>query len=337
MHTSLPFFPIPGKKNKFLLSQNPMLMCYTSERSAEHMKYAMEIQNLTKSYGGYKAVSKLNIRVPEGKIYGFLGKNGAGKTTTIRMIMGLIKADSGNILVFGKDIRKDRRWAAQNIGSIVETPGFYENLSAYGNLEITAEMYGADKSRVAEVLNIVGLRDVNDKKVKNYSLGMKQRLGIANALIHSPKILILDEPTNGLDPSGIKDMRDFLKELSEREKITILISSHILSEVQLLADYVGIIDKGSLVEETDIASIQALEQSCMVLEVDKPQQAMDILKKMEMEYAPEGDQIKVYCSKAMNSRINKKLVHEDIEVFNLSSVAQSLEERFLTVTEEKTA
>lgn len=301
------------------------------------MKYAIEIENLTKSYKHVKAVDNLSIHVPEGKIYGFLGKNGAGKTTTIRMIMGLIRPDSGRILVLGKDSRKERLWASNSIGSIVETPGFYENLSARDNLLITAEMYGVDKNNLEELLRLVDLPDVGRKRVRDYSLGMKQRLGIANALVHSPKILILDEPTNGLDPSGIKDMRNFLRNLSEKEGITVMISSHILSEVQQLADYAGIIDRGRLVEEIDVQSIKTEEQSSLLLEVDNIREAVSVLDAMKVRYQVEQDCIKVYCSKSMNSQINRNLVHKEIHVFNLSSVSQSLEEKFLTTVGEKTA
>lgn len=301
------------------------------------MKYAIEIDNLTKSYKGIKAVDGLNIRVPEGKIYGFLGRNGAGKTTTIRMIMGLIRPDSGQIRVFGRDVGRDRFWTARSIGGIVETPGFYENLSARANLDITAELYGADKKRIEEVLGIVNLTDVGSKKARDFSLGMKQRLGIANALIHSPKILILDEPANGLDPAGIKEMRMFLRNLSENHGITVMISSHILSEVQLMADHVGIIDRGRLVEETDIHNLNAQGQSFLLLEVDKPEKAAVVLKRLKVDYQMENGQIKVLCEKEMNSRVNKELVLEDIYVFNLSSVSMSLEEKFLSITGEKIA
>ncbi|HEX3027954.1 MAG TPA: ABC transporter ATP-binding protein [Clostridia bacterium] len=296
------------------------------------MNYAIEIRNLTKNYGSFKAVDNLNIHVPEGKIYGFLGRNGAGKTTTIRMIMGLIRPDKGEIMVYGKDVCKNRLWAARNMGAIVEIPGFYENLPARANLDITAEMYGINKKRIEEVLEIVGLSDVGNKKMRDFSLGMKQRLGIANALVHSPKILILDEPTNGLDPAGIKEMRDFLRKLSEEDGITVMISSHILSEIQLLADYVGIIDKGRLIEETDIETVKTAEQSCVLLEVDNPKAAEEMLKRMKIRYESEEGRIKIFCKKEINYLVNKNLVEGGIKVFNLSSNSQSLEERFLSVT-----
>lgn len=296
------------------------------------MKYAIEVEGLTKSYSRIKVVNNLNIHVPEGKIYGFLGRNGAGKTTTIRMIMGLIRPESGKVSVLGRDACSDRRWASRNIGSIVESPGFYENLSAFDNLEITAEMYGVNKKGLDRLLEMVQLSGTGRKKVKDYSLGMKQRLGIANAMVHSPKILILDEPANGLDPAGIKDMRIFLRDLSENHGITIMISSHILSEIQQLADYIGIIDHGSLIEEIDAVSINAMDQSELILEVDEVDQTLGVLDDMKLKYNREKDAIRVFCSKSINSLLNRNLVSRGINVFNLSSVSLGLEERFISLT-----
>lgn len=301
------------------------------------MKYALEIKNLIKSYKNFKAVDNLSLNVPEGKIYGFLGRNGAGKTTTIRMIMGLIKPDRGEIKVLGQDISKNKLWGTKNIGSIVETPGFYENLTAVENLDITASMLKVKKSRIAEVLEIVDLSGCESKKTRDFSLGMKQRLGIANALIHSPKILILDEPTNGLDPEGIKDMREFLRMLSEEHGTTIMVSSHILNEVQQIADYVGIIDQGRLIEEMDIESINQGNQSYLLLEVDNDKKSLEIIKDLGYKYSAEQDCIRVFCGKDSNHVLNKKLVDAQVHVNNLSSISLSLEERFLSAVSEKIA
>ena len=298
------------------------------------MKYAIEIENLTKSYKGFKAVDNLNMHVPEGKVYGFLGMNGAGKTTTIRMITGLIRQEKGRIAVFGKDTVKDRLWVAKNIGSIVETPGFYENLTAFENLAITTELYDVDKKRIAEVLETVGLSNVGKKKAKEFSLGMKQRLGIANAMVHSPKMLILDEPTNGLDPSGIKDIREFLRKLADDAGITIMISSHILSEVQQVADFAGIINKGSMLQEIDINALKAEGQSCLLLEVDKTEKAQEVLKNMKLNFQVDSGKIMVNCSRSMNSNINRNLVSVGIDIFNLSPMQKNLEDLFLSVVEE---
>ena len=298
------------------------------------MKYAIEIENLTKSFKGLRAVDNLNMHVPEGKVYGFLGMNGAGKTTTIRMITGLIRQEKGRIAVFGRDTVKDRLWVARNIGSIVETPGFYENLTARENLAITAELYNSGKKRIDELLEIVDLSKVGKKKAREFSLGMKQRLGIANAMVHSPKILILDEPTNGLDPAGIKDIREFLRKLADNCGITIMISSHILSEVQQVADFAGIINNGRLLQEIDMHALKAEGQSSLILQVDKTEKALEILKNMQLNFQVDSGTIKVYCSRSINSSINRNLVSGGIDVYSLSPVQKNLEDLFLSIVEE---
>lgn len=301
------------------------------------MKYAIEIENLTKSYRGFKAVDDLSLHIPEGKVYGFLGMNGSGKTTTIRMINGLIRPDKGRIAIFGRDAVKERLQVARDIGAIVETPGFYENLTARENLAITAELFGTGKKRIAEVLEIVGLSDAGKKKAGEFSLGMKQRLGIANALVYSPQILILDEPTNGLDPAGIKDVRELLRKLAEGGGITVMVSSHILSEVQQVADVAGIINKGRLVREVDIHALTAEGQSCLALLVDKTEKALEVLKNMKLEYRVDSGTIKVFCSGSMNSAINRSLVSGGIGVYGLSPMQKNLEDLFLSSVEEKGA
>jgi ABC-type multidrug transport system ATPase subunit len=296
------------------------------------MEYAIETSDLTKIYGNFKAVNNLDIHVPVGKVYGFLGRNGSGKTTTIRMIMGLIHPNKGNIKVMGIDMFKERENTIKMVGAIVETPGFYENLSAHENLEITVKMFKVEKRRINEVLEIVGLSNIGNKKVGNFSLGMKQRLGIANALIHSPKILILDEPTNGLDPAGIKEMRKLIKYLSKSLDITIFISSHLLSEIQQIADYIGIIDKGKMIEEGEIKDIHTIKQNYLLLEVDDMDKTIDIIKSMDLSFKLGKNSIKIFCKRNENSRINKILVENKINVYNLESVSKTLEERFLGIT-----
>ncbi|HCW9341819.1 TPA: ABC transporter ATP-binding protein, partial [Staphylococcus aureus] len=214
------------------------------------MNNIIEINNLTKQYGSQIAVNNLSITVESGQIYGFLGRNGAGKTTTIRMLLGLIKPTKGNIKIFEKEFESNKTEILKNIGAMVETPGFYSNLTAKENLTINAKILGIQKENaIEEVLEIVGLASEKVKLFKNYSLGMKQRLGIARALLHNPELLILDEPTNGLDPIGIKEIRKLIKDLAQSRNITILISSHILSEIEQLVDKVGIIHNGVLLEE----------------------------------------------------------------------------------------
>lgn len=304
------------------------------ERDGIYMEYAIETNHLVKSYGSFNALNDLSIHVPAGKVYGFLGKNGSGKTTTIRIIMGLVNANQGTVKIFGDDISKERNKAIQKIGAIVETPGAYDNLSAAENLMITARMHKTPKERVDEVLALVGLSDVGNKRVGKFSLGMKQRLEIANSLIHSPRIIILDEPTNGLDPEGIKEMRKIIRNLSESFEISVLVSSHLLSEIEQIADYVGIVHCGKLLQEVEVSSFQEDEQSFVLLETDRTHETVELLKSMKMMYEIEKSAIRVFCKKCENKDINAQLVSKGISVFNLSSTAKTLEEKFLTLTGE---
>lgn len=203
------------------------------------LEYIVQTQNLSKRFGKEQAVSNLNLQIRKGEIYGFLGPNGAGKTTTIRMLLGLMKPSSGTIKVFEKNITKERIQILAKIGSLVENPSYYPHLTAYENLEALRKILGVPKTRIDEVLEIVRLKEAAHKKVKGFSLGMKQRLGIAASLLHSPELLILDEPTNGLDPSGIIEIRNLIKRLPEEYGMTIIISSHLLSEIDQMATQVG--------------------------------------------------------------------------------------------------
>ena len=296
------------------------------------MDYAIETLSLTKSYGDFTAVEDLELKVPAGKVYGFLGRNGSGKTTTIRMIMGLIKPNGGNVKIFGNEISRNRAEYLAGIGAIIETPGFYGNLSAYENLEITAKMFKTEKSRINEVLEIVGLSNIGDKAVGKFSLGMKQRLGIANALVHSPRILILDEPTNGLDPAGIIEMRKLIRQLSGSMGITVFVSSHLLSEVQQIADYIGIIDSGHLLKQGGMELINSDEQSFLVVETDQLKRTANIIESLDFDFEKISNGFKVFCARKDNVTINKKLVGNQINVYNLESVSKTLEERFLGIT-----
>ena len=203
---------------------------------------ALEIINVSKSFGKKKVVDNVNITVYPGEICGFLGPNGAGKTTTIKMVLGLLSIDSGKIKVCGYDVKKNFEKAMENIGAIVENPDMYGYMSAIDNLKLYARIRGINKDRINEVIKLVDLEKNAKEKVGKYSLGMKQRIGLALTLLHKPKVLILDEPTNGLDPAGIKKLRDILKEISHKENVAILVSSHILSEMELMCDKVTVID-----------------------------------------------------------------------------------------------
>ena len=216
----------------------------------------METKNLTKSYADFVAVSGLNLHVPKGAVYGFLGPNGAGKSTTMKMFLGLTKPTSGSFTIDGKRYPENRVEILREIGSFIEAPAFYGNLSGEENLEIIRRILGLPKSSVPEALETVGLTPFKKRLARKYSLGMKQRLGLAGALIGRPPILILDEPTNGLDPVGIHEIRTLIRSLPEKFDCTVLVSSHLLSEIELMADYVGILNHGHLLFEGTLEELK---------------------------------------------------------------------------------
>lgn len=225
------------------------------------MDKVIEIKNLSKLYKNGRGITDINLDIHKGNIFGFLGPNGAGKSTTIKMIVGLSKITEGNIYVGGCSVKEDFKGAMRNIGCIVENPDMYNYMSGLDNLKIFARIYkGVDEARIYEVVKIVDLEGAIKDKVKTYSLGMKQRLGIAQALLHSPKLLILDEPTNGLDPAGIKQMRELLRKLSYDTGLTVFVSSHILGEMQQMCDRVGIIHKGKIITIKSVAELLNMTQ-----------------------------------------------------------------------------
>ena len=233
-------------------------------------KYVIETKNLTKVYGDKKSVSNLNIHVKKKRIYGLLGRNGAGKTTTMKMLLGLTPATSGEVVIFGKNIVGNEKKILPRIGCLIESPGFYPNLTGTENLQIFAELRGVPKrNAIRESLKLVGLEYKDKKLFSQYSLGMKQRLAIALAIMHDPEVLILDEPINGLDPIGIAEVRKFIKELCEIKGKTIIISSHILSEISLLADDIGIIDNGILLEELTLDELEQKIKNTFTLRLQK--------------------------------------------------------------------
>ena len=228
--------------------------------------YAIETRHLTKRYGEQVAVNDVCLHVPKGHIYGLLGRNGAGKTSIMKLILQLMPATSGETLLFGEQVKRRERSVFQRIGAIIETPGFYPNLTGTENLEIFAKLRGTIRPDAVEhALQVVGLPYKDKKLFGEYSLGMKQRLGIANAIMHDPELLILDEPTNGLDPIGIAEVRAFIRSLSEKEGKTILVSSHILSEISMLADDIGILDHGVLLEEETMEELKKALRSIYLL------------------------------------------------------------------------
>ncbi|MGG2067472.1 ABC transporter ATP-binding protein [Bacillus sp. S14(2024)] len=296
------------------------------------MSTIIKTTNLTKIYGNQKSVDNFNINVNQGEIYGFIGRNGAGKTTTIRMLLGLIKPTSGKIEIFGEDFFKNQKEILRRIGSIVEIPGFYENLTARENLLINAKIIGVHKKNaIEEALEIVGLQHETKKLVGKYSLGMKQRLGIARALLHYPELLILDEPTNGLDPIGIKEMRKLIKSLAQERKITILISSHILAEVEQLVDHMGIIHEGKLLEEIALDTLRKANRQYLEFQVNNDNKAAILLEKQfhifDYEVHDEGN-IRIYSHFGQQGQINKTFVQNDIEVLKIMMSEDRLEDYF---------
>lgn len=297
------------------------------------MSAIIKTTHLTKVYGTQKAVDNLQMTVNQGQIYGFLGQNGAGKTTTIRMLLGLIQPTQGQIEIFGESLREKQTEILRRIGSIVEVPGFYENLTAKENLLINAKLMGVHKKNaIDEALEIVGLHQEPKKLVGKYSLGMKQRLGIARAIQHHPELLILDEPTNGLDPIGIKEIRKLIKSLAEERKITILISSHILSEVEQLADHIGIVHQGKLLEEISFAELRKRNRKYLEFQVSNDNKAAMLMEQhfniSDYEVHDEG-KIRVYSHIGEQGKLNRMFVEHDIEVSRIAMSEDRLEDYFI--------
>ncbi len=292
----------------------------------------LEIQNLSKQYGTIQAVRDVSLKIKQGEIYGFLGANGAGKTTTIRMLMGLIKPSKGEIRLFGQSLVTHRAQLLARVGALVETPSAYTHLTGYENLELTRRLIAVPKNRINAVLSQVGLQDAANRVVREYSLGMKGRLAIAAALLGEPELLILDEPTNGLDPSGIREIRDFLRSLP-KQGVTVMVSSHILSEIEQVASTIGIISNGAMQFEGALATLRARFQNRLRIEVNNTKQAMQILE----HFSPaqiEPNILELNAEKPQIASINQLLVEAKIEVSHLELTRLSLEQIFLEITKE---
>ena len=345
----------------------------------------IETKQLTKKYGNQTVVNQVNLHVKKGRIYGLLGRNGAGKTTIMKMILGLTQVTSGEVELFGQRLKGQEKMIYPRIGAIIETPGFYPNLTGTENLEIFARLRRITASAgenpapnfataapnpakpaseaataapnpanpapnfataapnpattpynpVKSALEVVGLPYKDKKLFGEYSLGMKQRLGIANAILHDPELLILDEPTNGLDPIGIAEVRDFLKKLSTEQGKTILISSHILSEIALLADDIGIIDRGILLEESSMSELQKKNGKYILLQVSDIPKASRLLEQQfnTKDYSiKDGQTIQIYDTSLNMGEINKALVMQDVTVFSSGLRNDTLEDYFKKIT-----
>jgi len=297
--------------------------------------YIVETENLTKSYGAVNSVSQLQMRVGEGEIYGFLGPNGAGKTTTIRMLLGLVKPTTGNIKIFNKDLKTNRLDILREVGSLVESPSYYGHLTGYENLEVIRQMLQVPKKNIDEVLRIVRLEKQKDKLVKQYSLGMKQRLGIAMALLGNPKLLILDEPTNGLDPAGIQEIRELIKQLPKQYGMSVIISSHLLNEMDQIATQVGIINSGQLIFQDEIEVLRKKSQASIKMRVNDVVRAHQILEQHQIHLTIDGDYLVTHQQEDhLISHINHLLVQQHLSVFRIEEEKHTLEEIFLSLTEK---
>jgi lantibiotic transport system ATP-binding protein len=282
-----------------------------------------------------KTLDDLNLQVPAGSIYGFLGPNGAGKTTSLRLILGLLKKQEGDITLFGKHLQTNRIDILRRIGSLIEQPSLYLHLTGKENLEIFRLTYQCDKKRLDEVLQLVQLQHAAHKKVKSYSLGMKQRLAIAIALLHDPEVLILDEPTNGLDPNGIIETRELIKQLNREWGKTILVSSHLLAEVEKMATHVGIIHKGKLLFQGSLQQLQQLQskQSAVEIEVNDAGRAQQVLQEHFPVKQVNGSRLLVnYESRERSALLNKLLVQEGVEVYQMAVKQNDLENLFIQIT-----
>lgn len=298
----------------------------------------VQTQGLTKRYGKRDVVDRLDLNVARGEIYGFLGLNGAGKTTTIRMLMGLIHPSSGSARLFGRQIPSERMSVMRRVGALVESPSYYAHLTGRENLRIVATLLDVSAKRIDEVLAIVRLTDAADRKSGDYSLGMKQRLGIAAALIGSPELIVLDEPTNGLDPAGIHEIRDLIRSMPREHGITVLVSSHLLAEIDQMATSVGVIHGGGLVFEGPIAELRARSHRHVAVTVDRPERALEVARVLQLPLAGEAapsDAAVIALGTlvaADSARYIRELVAADVAVYRVEERARTLEDIFLELT-----
>ena len=293
-------------------------------------------EGLSFNFGNQQVVKSLSLQVPEGSIYGFLGPNGAGKTTTIKLLLNLLKTEEGSIHIFNKELQSNRIDILSQIGSLIEQPAIYLHLTGKENLMNRALLLQVTEQRVDEMLALVHLTDAAYKKAGKYSLGMKQRLGIALALLTDPKLLILDEPTNGLDPNGIIEVRELLIRLVTKHNKTVFISSHLLAEVERMATHVGIIDKGELLFQGSIKDLEAISQPQVQVEVDNSVDAANFLKKHGFAIAELNDQsVSVpYTSKTQMGEINTLLNKNGYMVYSIHKIHKDLEKLFLDITQK---
>lgn len=296
----------------------------------------VKLQNVSKRIGAKTIIDKLSFDVPRGEVFGFLGPNGAGKTTTIRMMVGLMSITEGEVFIGGHSIQTHFEKAIKQVGAIVENPEMYNYLSGWNNLVHYARMVpGITKHRIQEVVALMGLENRIHDKVKTYSLGMRQRLGVAQAVLHKPALLILDEPTNGLDPAGIRELRDYLRRLAHEESVTVIVSSHLLSEMELMCDRVAIIQNGRLV---DVRLTKELVEnggrSSVVFEVSDTELAHQVLTQSNGEFPAElqKEGIVLELHREEVAEVTALLVHAGVKIYGIKPITKSLEDRFLEMT-----
>ncbi|MCI8546730.1 MAG: ABC transporter ATP-binding protein [Clostridia bacterium] len=288
----------------------------------------LECQNLRKRFGKKEILKDVSLEAKEGDILGFIGPNGAGKTTTIKLILGLQKITSGTVKINGYDIEKEFTKAIKRIGTIVENPDLYMYMSGYENLKMIANLYeGITKERIDEVIKLVGLENRIKDKVSKYSLGMRQRLGIAQAILHKPNLLVLDEPTNGLDPEGIKQIKDLIVKLAKEEKMAVLISSHNLLELESFCTKITILKNGEVIENTSIDEVKQDENTSYIFEVENEENAIEILK--EKAKRKDKNTIEVKVNKEDVPEIIEKLVKNNIKIYSVYQKESNLEDAFL--------
>lgn len=291
---------------------------------------AVETNTLTRRFGSRAAVDSVSMCVPARSVYGFLGRNGAGKTTTLKMLLGLLKPTSGAASLFGVDIAKDRLVASRKVGALMEAHGFYANLSGRENLDLTRTLLGAPRAELDRVIEVVEMREHAHRRVSDYSLGMRQRLGIARAMIGAPPLLILDEPTNGLDPDGIADMRVFLNALPARTGATVLVSSHLLGEIEHTATHVGILSNGRLVVEGALSALKAGLAPELAIEVDDYERAgaLAVARGFSVQRTPDALIARLNPrddARGAAAALNRAFVEAGLAVFSIAHKARSLE------------
>jgi ABC-type multidrug transport system ATPase subunit len=300
---------------------------------------AIETCGLTRRFEAQLAVDDLNLLVPEAGVYGFLGPNGAGKTTTIRMLLGLIRPNAGEVRLFGESLATNRQSLMRRVGALVETPSLYPHLTGRENLEVTRRLLGAPRELIDRALAIVKLSQDAHRPARDYSLGMRQRLGLALALLNNPKLLILDEPANGLDPAGIHEMRDLIRQLPAEFGITIFLSSHLLSEVEQIANHIGIIHQGRLLFQGTLGELQAQRQEHLVIGVRQSEKALQCLTDAGWIAHKREDGWLTAAASTLDAaaQINSLLVSHHLEVFHIALEQASLEDIFLSLTNGKIA